>query len=347
MRTEGLMGIRAAVCREYGTPDVVTVETIEPPTLGAGQVRIDVAVAAVNYPDVLLVANKYQISAPLPFVPGGELSGVITEMAPDVSGFSVGDRVAATMMVGAFTDQVVAPSGSIRLVPASLDLQVAAAVGVAHRTSMHVLRSVANVQPGEVVVVLGAGGGVGLAAVQLADKFGAIVIAVASSDEKLEAAAAAGATHLVNHRTQALRDEYQRVAPQGIDVVVDPVGGELAEPTLRSMRYGGRFVTVGYASQVVPKIPLNLVLLKGITICGFEFRTFVANEPEAYGRNEAELSALVESGGIVPLIGASFQLEQVVDALRLVGDGRAVGKVIIEMVRPDRHSPNIRVDEEN
>jgi NADPH2:quinone reductase len=325
------MRIRAAVCREYGAPDVVVVETVDPPELGAGQVRIDVAVAAVNYPDVLLVANKYQISAPLPFVPGGELAGVIAELAPDVTGFSVGDRVSATMMVGAFAEQVVAPAASIRGIPASIDLRVAAAVGVAHRTSMHVLRSVANVQPGEVVVVLGAGGGVGLAAVQLASKFGATVIAVASSDEKLQAAAAAGATHLVDHRTQAVREEYKRMAPQGIDVVVDPVGGALAEPTLRSMRYGGRFVTVGYASQEVPKIPLNLVLLKGITIHGFEFRTFVANEPDAYARNEAELSALVESGAIVPLIGASFALDDVVEALQLVGDGAAVGKVIIEI----------------
>ncbi len=325
------MSVRAAVCHEYGTPDVVVVETVEVPSLSPGQVRIDVAVAAVNYPDVLLVANKYQISAPVPFVPGGELSGVIAEVAPDVTGFDVGGRVAATMMVGAFCEQVVVSAGSIRLVPASLDFRVAAAVGVAHRTSMHVLRSVAKVQPGEVVVVLGAGGGVGLAAVQLAAKFGATVIAVASSDEKLQAAAAAGATHLVNYRTQTIRDEYKRVAPQGIDVVIDPVGGELAEPTLRSMRYGGRFVTVGYASGEVPKIPLNLVLLKGIAIVGFEFRTFVTNEPEAYDRNEAELSALVESGEIVPLIGASFRLDQVVDALRLVGDGAAVGKVIIDM----------------
>ncbi|HUF98238.1 MAG TPA: NADPH:quinone oxidoreductase family protein [Ilumatobacter sp.] len=325
------MGIRAAVCHEYGTPDVVVVETVDAPDLEAGQVRIDAAVGAVNYPDVLLVANQYQISAPTPFTPGSELAGVICEVADDVTGIAVGDRVSATMMVGAFAEQVVVPAASVAPIAPNVDFVVAAAVGVAHRTSMHVLRSVARVQPGEYVVVLGAGGGVGLAAVQLATLFGATVIAVASSDEKLQAAADAGAAHLVNYKTQTIRDEYKRIAPRGIDVVVDPVGGPLAEPTLRSMRWGGRYVTVGFASQEVPKIPLNLVLLKGMTIHGFEFRAFTNNAPEEFARNEAELATLVASGKIVPLIGASFPLDRVVDALRLVGDGAAVGKVIIEI----------------
>ena len=295
--------VRAAVCRSYGPPEVVTVEDLPRPELGPGQVRVRVAAAAVNFPDVLMVADRYQVTVPLPFVPGSELAGTVVEVAPDVVGVALGDRVTGTVLTGAFAEEVVLPTGSVRPVPDGVDLRVAAAFGVAHRTAHHVLRSVARLQPGEALVVLGAGGGVGLAAVQLGVVLGAEVTAVASSPEKLAAAAAAGATHVVDHRRQDLREALRAARPEGADVVVDPVGGDLAEPALRSLRWGGRFVTVGYASGVIPRIPLNLVLLKGIEVLGFQFLTFAEHRPEDLRRNEEELDALWRPAGWCPTSG--------------------------------------------
>src|SRR5436309_11668090 len=193
--------MRAAICRAYGTPDVVTVEELPPPDLSAGQVRVQVAAAAVNFPDVLLVADKYQMSVPPPFVPGSEFAGVIEAVGEGVSGLAVGHRVFGTALVGAFATQIVVSPGALTRTPDGVDDGAAAAFGVAHRTAFHVLRSVARLQPGEQLVVLGAGGGVGLAAVQLGALLDASVTAVASSDEKLDVAREHGATTLINHRS--------------------------------------------------------------------------------------------------------------------------------------------------
>lgn len=323
--------MRAAVCSAHGEPEVVRVEQLPPPPLGTGQVRVAVEAAAVNFPDVLIVADRYQVSVPPPFVPGSELAGMVSEVAADVEGFAVGDRVAGTMLVGAFAEEVVVDVGALRHVPNGVDLQRVAAFGVAHRTAYHVLRSVARVRPGDEVVVLGAGGGVGLAAVQLATVLGATVTAVASSPEKLAVAGQLGATRLIDHRATDLRAALKDQVPRGTDVVVDPVGGALAEPALRSLRYGGRFVTVGYASGEVPRIPLNLVMLKGIEILGFQFVDFVGNHPDEWARDEAELTALFASGRAAPHIGATFPLDHVAEALRLVADGRAIGKVVANL----------------
>ena len=323
--------MRAAVCREYGPPEAVAVEDLPSPALGPGQVRVRVSAAAVNFPDVLLVANRYQLSAPVPFVPGSEFAGVVAWVADGVDGVSVGDRVTGTAMVGAFAEEVVVGASAVRPIPAGVDTRHAAAFGVAHRTAFHVLRSVAALQPGEELVVLGAGGGVGLAAVQLGVLLGASVTAVASSPEKLEVAAAQGATHLIDHRQRDLRQALREALPDGADVVVDPVGGALAEPALRALRWDGRFVTVGYASGEIPRIPLNLVLLKGIRIVGFEFYGFVTHSPDEFQRGEEELAGLLASGRIVPHIGASFGLDETAAALRLVADGQAVGKVVIDV----------------
>jgi NADPH2:quinone reductase len=323
--------MRAAVCRRYGAPDVVGVEDIDAPSLGAGQVRVGVAAAAVNFPDVLIVADSYQVSAPTPFVPGSEFAGTVTEVAGDVTDVTVGDLVMGTGFVGAFAEEAVVAAQAVRRLPSGVDLHVAAAFGVAHRTAYHVLRSVARVQPGDDVVMLGAGGGVGLAAVQLATSLGAVVTAVASSQEKLDVAAGYGARHLVNHKTGDLRQALKDALPAGADVVVDPVGGDLAEPALRSLHRGGRFVTVGYASGTIPRIPLNLVLLKGITMVGFEFRTWVEHEQEAFARNEEELMGLLADGCAVPHIGATFALDDVVAAMRSVADGAAIGKVVLDV----------------
>ena len=321
--------MRAAVCPEHGTPDVVRIEELPAPTVAAGQVRVQVHAASVNFPDVLIVANEYQMKMPAPFVPGSEFAGVVTELGDGVTELAVGDRVFGTLFVGAFAEEAVAAASSLTRTPEGVDHQQAAAFGVAHRTAYYVLRSVASLQPGEELVVLGAGGGVGLATVQLGAVLGATVTAVASSPEKLEAAAAAGATHLVNHRAGDLRQALRDELPGGADVVVDPVGGSLAEPALRSLHYGGRFVTVGYASGEIPRIPLNLVLLKGIHILGFEFGSFMTHEPEVMHRNEQELLELLGDGRAAPYIGATFSLVDAAAALQYVADGKAIGKVVV------------------
>jgi NADPH2:quinone reductase len=326
--------VRAAVCRAYGGPDEVTVEEVPDPEPAAGQVRVRVRAAAVNFPDVLLVADRYQITVPPPFVPGSEFAGVVEEVADGAEGMSVGDRVAGTVLVGAFAEQVTVGTSALRRVPPDVDDRHAAAFGVAWRTAYHVLRSVADLRGGEELIVLGAGGGVGLAAVALGHHLGATVTAVASSPDKLAAAEEAGATHLIGHTGIDLRSALKATLPGGADVVVDPVGGDLSEPALRALHWGGRFVTVGYASGVIPTIPLNLVLLKGCSVLGFQFRDFAEHRPDELVRNDDELWGLLASGVVRPHIGAVHPLDDVVAALTLVADGRVVGKVVLDVGDP-------------
>jgi NADPH2:quinone reductase len=321
--------VRAAVCHDHGPPEAVRIEERASPALSAGQIRVRVGAAAVNFPDVLIVANEYQIKVPTPFVPGSEFAGTVAEVAADVDSIAVGDRVAGTGLIGAFAEEAVVAAATVWRIPRGVDDAHAAAFGVAHRTAFHTLRTVARLQPGEELIVLGAGGGVGLAAVQLGVVLGASVTAVASSREKLDAAASYGARRLVDHRAGDLRAALREALPGGGDVVVDPVGGDLSEPALRALRPGGRFVTCGYASGTIPRVPLNLVLLKGVTIVGFEFLDFVTRFPDETRRNEEELVELLASGRVVPHIGASFPLDDVVAALRHVADGKAIGKVVI------------------
>jgi NADPH2:quinone reductase len=323
--------MRVAMCTEHGPPAGVQVIEVAVPPLAAGQVRVRVGAASINYPDVLVIADRYQLKVPVPFVPGSEYAGVVTEVARGVSAVAVGDVVASTSLFGAFAEEVAVAAAAVWPVPDGVDQATAAAFGVAHRTSYHVLRSVACLQPGEELVVLGAGGGVGLAAVQLGAVMGATVTAVASSQEKLDVAASYGATHLIDHRQGDLRGALRAAVPGGVDVVVDPVGGDLAAPAFRSLGWGGRFVTVGFASGTIPCLPLNLVLLKGASVLGFEFLSFATHRPDEKDRNEAELVDLLATARVVPHIGATFDLDQVVEALQFVADGRAVGKVVIQI----------------
>ena len=264
-------------------------------------------------------------------MPGSEFAGEVTEVADGVEGVAAGDRVFGSTMVGAFAEEVVVPATSLTRTPPGVTDRAAAAFGVAYRTAYHVLRSVASLQPGEELVVLGAGGGVGTAAVQLGALLGATVTAVASTPEKLQAARACGARRLVEHGSGDLRQALRDALPDGADVVVDPVGGDLVEPALRSLRWGGRFVTVGYASGTIPRIPLNLVLLKGVHVLGFQFRDFALHRPDELARNDRELLDLLAQGRAAPLIGATFALDDVAAALRHVAEGRAVGKVVLDV----------------
>jgi len=323
--------VRAALCRTYGGPEVVEVTDVPSPLLGAGQVRVAVHVGALNFPDVLVVANTYQVSVPTPFILGSEFAGQVVEVGEGVDGVGIGDRVFGSAIVGALAEEIVVPATSLMPIPAGVDDHTAAGFGVAYRTAYHVLRSVAALEPGEELVVLGAGGGVGSAAVQLGAVLGATVTAVASGPEKLEAARTCGAQRLIDHRAGDLRQALREALPGGADVVIDPVGGDLAEPALRSLHWGGRFVTVGYASGSIPRIPLNLVLLKGIRILGFQFGDFARHQPEEMARNDRELLDLLVEGRAAPLIGATFDLSEAAAALRHLAEGQAVGKVVVEV----------------
>jgi NADPH2:quinone reductase len=278
-----------------------------------------------------MVAGEYQIKVPPPFVPGSELAGEVMEVADNVTSVRVGERVFGSTLVGAFAEEAAVAATSLTTIPDRVEAPVAAAFGVAHRTAYHVLRSVAQLQAGEELVALGAGGGVGLAAVQVGALLGARVTAVASSAEKLAAASAFGAARTIDHRAGDLRQALKELVPTGANVVVDPVGGDVSEPALRSMRWGGRFVTVGYASGIIPRIPLNLVLLKGVSILGFQFIDFATHAPEELQRNERELLELLASGRAFPHLGARFALADTARALRYVADGRAVGKVVLDV----------------
>jgi NADPH2:quinone reductase len=320
--------MRAAVCPAYGAPDVVRIDEQPSPEVSPGHVRVKVAAAAVNFPDVLLIANEYQISVPPPFVPGSEFAGVIVETGDGADGFGVGDRVTGTGLYGAFAEEVMVPAAALSRIPDGVDERTAAAFGVAYRTAYHALRSMARVQEGDELVVLGAGGGVGLAAVQLGVQLGVSVTAVASSTEKLDVAAGYGAKHLVDHKSGDLRAALRGALPCGANVIIDPVGGELSEPALRSLGRGGRFVTVGFASGVIPRIPLNLVLVKGVHVLGFQFQDV---PPDEFARNEEELREHLVSGRVLPHVCAVYPLADTVSALRHVAHGRAIGKVLIDL----------------
>jgi NADPH2:quinone reductase len=321
--------MRAVVCQEYGPPESLHVIDLPDPVARPGHVVVDVAFAAVNYPDVLIIADKYQVSIPPPFVPGSEFAGVVIAVGEGVDSVQPGDHVFGASMTGAFSEQVIVPADALRKVPNAVALEAAAAFWVAHATAYHALRSIAEVQPGERVVVLGAAGGVGLAAVELAGVLGADVIACASTDDKLALCRQRGARQTVNYADGDLRDALREIAPDGIDVVIDPVGGPLAERALRALRWKGRFVTLGFASGEIPRIPLNLVLLKGCVIKGFEIRTFPKVEPELAARNEAELIGLLATGRITPHISAIYGLDQAATALDEVAGRRSTGKVLL------------------
>jgi NADPH2:quinone reductase len=319
----------AARCLRYGGPEVLVVDEVPDPVARDGHVVVDVAVAAVNFPDVLLVAGKYQITVPLPFIPGSEFAGTVRSVGPGVTQWSIGDRVMGSTLVGAFAQQVALPVTSLVSVPDGIELWVAAAAGAAHRTAYHALRTMGGVTAGDQVVVLGAAGGVGLAAVELAVVLGATVTAVASSESKRRLCAAKGAGTAINPEAPDLKDQLKAATNGGADVVIDPVGGPYAETALRAMRWGGRFVSVGFASGEIPRIPLNLVLLKGVHVTGFTMGGISANQPVETARDSAELAELLATGRVMPHVSARYPLAETAQALNDLAERRATGKVLV------------------
>jgi NADPH2:quinone reductase len=322
--------MRAARCEEYGGPERIVIRDIPRPVLIPGHVLVDVAAAAVNYTDLLFIANRYQVPAPLPFTPGSEFAGRVAAVGDGVTGLSAGDLVYGSVFTGTMAEQVLVPARAVAPVPPGLSLTEAAAFRVTYLTAYHALVTAGALQPGQWVVVLGAAGGVGSATVDVAVRLGARVIAAAASPERLRACAELGAEAGVDYVREDLKQRIRDITGDGADVAVDPVGDRWAEPALRAVRWGGRFVTVGYAGGDIPRIPLNIVLLRNITVRGVDLRTWTERLPEESERARAALARLV-AGGMQPAVSEVHPLEDVGTALRRVAGRMTTAKVVVRV----------------
>lgn len=322
--------MRALLCEEHGPPENLKLREIAVPMPGEGELLIRTHSAGLNFPDSLIIANKYQFKPALPFAPGGELAGWVEAIGPGVTRFAVGDRVSALTNFGAFAEYVIARESQTTAVPDNVDLDVAAVLTLAHGTSHHALKQRAHLRPGEKLLVLGASGGVGLAAVEIGKAMGAHVIAAASSPEKLAIAKAHGADDLLNYAEDDLKAKVRELAgPGGVDVIYDPVGDKLAEPAFRTMGWGGRYLVIGFAGGAIPSLPLNLPLIKGASIVGVFWGDFVARTPDLHQENMAELYAMLAAGQIRPFISARYPLEAGGSAIREMMARRISGKAVV------------------
>jgi len=322
--------MRTVICRAFDQPETLTVETVADPVAEAGHVVIAVHAAGVNFPDALMVMGQYQVRPPLPFTPGGEAAGVIIEVGSGVTHLHVGQRVVAFTRTGAFAERLSAPASTITPIPDALSFDIAATLPLAYGTAMHALIGRAQLARGETVLVLGASGGVGLAAVMIGKALGARVIAAASTDEKLALCRTHGADDVINYNTESLRDRLKALTNGlGPNVICDPVGGDLAEPAFRSIAWGGRYLVVGFAGGAIPSLPFNLPLLKGASIVGVFWGSFEQREPAANARHLAQLMAWASDGTITPVVSARYLLDQSAAALRAMLDRQVVGKVVV------------------
>jgi NADPH:quinone reductase len=322
--------MRAVLCKQHGLPDTLVVADVPDPIPAAGEVLISVKAAGVNFPDTLIIQNKYQFKPPLPFTPGGEVAGVIEALGEGVTSYKVGQRVIAFTGWGGFAEKIAADAKRVLPMPDGMPFEVAASFVMTYGTSYHALKDRAALMPGESVLVLGAAGGVGLAAVEIAKALGAHVIAAASSAEKLAVCKAHGADELIDYSTQDLRESIKTLtAGRGVDVVYDPVGGKFSEAALRGMAWRGRFLVVGFANGDIPSIPLNLTLLKGCSIVGVFWGDFTRREPAASATDLKELMGLLSGGKLKPLVSKQYRLDEVEEALNSVMQRRVTGKIVL------------------
>jgi len=320
--------MKAVLCKEWGPPDALVVEDIPSPKPGKGQLLVSVKASGVNFPDVLLIQNKYQFKPELPFSPGSEIAGVVKQVGEGVHGFMPGDRVMAHIRSGGYAEEAVVDEALLAPVPAGLDFTVAASFGLVYATAYHALKDRAGIRAGETLLVLGAAGGVGLAAVELGKLLGARVIACASSDEKLETCKRFGAEVAINYEREDLREALKNLG-RAVDIALDPVGGKHSEPAVRAMAWKGRYLVVGFASGEIPKIPLNLTLLKGCSIVGVFWGEFARRERDLNAANLKELTAWLRAKKIKPLVSASYPLERAADALNDMMNRKVQGKVVL------------------
>ena len=330
--------MKAVLCKEFGPPETLVVEDIAAPEPGPGQVVLDVHAAAVNFPDTLIIENKYQFKPPLPFSPGGEVAGVVSKLGEGASIYKIGDRVIGSCGHGGFVEKLAILETSCIPVPDAMDLETASALVLTYGTSYYALKDRAYIKPSENLLVMGAAGGVGLAAVELGKAMGARVIAAASSQDKLDVCREHGADETILYPSGELTRDQQRAFSdaikgltegQGADVVYDPVGGDYAEPALRATNWDGRYLVIGFAAGPIPKIPLNLTLLKSCQVVGVFWGAFVARDPKSNKQNLDDLMQMFSSGKIKPRISGRYPLEEAAKALREMSDRKVKGKVIL------------------
>jgi NADPH2:quinone reductase len=322
--------VKAVLCKAYGPPESLVVEDVPSPVAGPGEVVVTMKAASLNFPDVLIIQNKYQFKPALPFSPGSEVAGVVKAVGEDVIDFKPGDRVMAVTGHGAFAEEVKTEARRLLPIPEGMDDPTAAAFTLTYGTSDHALVDRGQLEAGETLLVLGAAGGVGIAAIEIAKAIGARVVACASSDDKLAVCRQHGADETINYVSEDLRERIKQLTDgAGVDVIYDAVGGPYTEPALRSIAWRGRLLVVGFAAGDIPKIPLNLTLLKGCAIVGVFWGDFVRREPANSERDVQALMALYETKKIRPLVSARYPLERAAEALQALMERRVQGKVVI------------------
>ena len=324
--------MRALVCKEYGPPENLVIEERPDPVPGEGEVLVNIKAAGINFPDVLVIAGSYQVKVPPPFVPGNETAGMVEAVGEGVRRLKPGDRVIATPSGGAFADKCVVAEKLCLPLPDALSFEQGAGFTVTYATTYHAFRQCTELTAGETVLVLGAAGGVGSTAVEIAKVMGARVIAAASTEEKLQFAREAGADETINYAEVSLRDAVKELTDgKGVDVVYDPVGGELAQMALRSLAWHGRYLVIGFACGDIPEVPANIALLKEASIIGVWWGTWAARNPGLSIQNMTELAAMVQAGELKPRVTESYSLERYVDAFAAITERRARGKVVLTM----------------
>ena len=324
--------MKALLCTRLGGPDDLSLRDIADPVAGPGEAVVRITLAALNFFDTLIIAGRYQVKPDLPFSPGGEASGVVETLGPGTEGVAVGDRVIVHQKFGTVRERIAVPTRHLTPIPEGVSDKQAAGLTITYGTSLHTLRDRAQIRPGETLAVLGASGGVGLAAVELGAILGARVIACASSPEKLAVARAHGATMAVDYAADNLREALRTLTEgQGVDVIYDPIGGDYAEPALRSLGWKGRYLVIGFAAGDIPRIPLNLALIKGIDIQGVHWGVFVDREPDAHAENQRQLLAWVAEGRLTAKVHGVYPLADYAEALGILKRREAVGKVLLRM----------------
>ncbi len=322
--------MRAVVCKSFGPPENLVVEEVADLTVGEGDILIDVKAAPVTFPDTLMLEDKYQFKVPLPYIPGGEVAGVVAAVGAGVTTPQVGDRVVASVGTGGFAEQAIAKARGARVLPDSVGFGESTGLGYAYGTTYYGLKWRAQMQEGETLLVLGAGGQLGMTAIEIGKLMGARVIAAASTEEKLELCRQVGADVTINYATENLKERVKELTDgRGCDVTYDPVGGDYAEQAIRASAWGGRFLVVGFTAGI-PSVPLNLTLLKSCSIVGVFFGAMMANEPEVGAQVMSELLDFTAAGKLQPYISARYSLDDAAVGLRAMMDRKTVGKIIVE-----------------
>lgn len=323
--------MKAVLCKAYGPPESMVVEDLPDPVPGAGEVLVRVRAVGLNFFDNLIIRNMYQVKPALPFSPGAEYAGTVAALGAGVTGFKVGDRVMGNASHGAARTHLVVPASALAPIPEGLSDAQAAGMIITYGTTIHALKDRAQLKPGETLAVLGAAGGVGLAAVEIGKAMGATVIACASSDDKLAFCRGRGADLTINYASEDLKEKLRELTGgKGVDVIYDPVGDKYAEPALRSIAWEGRFLVIGFAGGEIPKIPLNLTLLKGCDIRGVFWGSFAQRNPEANRQNLMQVGQWAAEGKLSLHVHATFPLEKFAEAIGELTSRRARGKVILE-----------------